>query len=249
MTLKSNGLRMAGMVLVGVLGLDLGGTLKAQEPTGPALSRRGGTIASAEGHRFEVFFYPTGVRLFLLDAAGNPVDASRLTGHATFFHPNAPDKPWFSRPLQPDMTTPEHLPASLVVSVGLESAPRNGVVVDFEVIGLESKTSSTAEFKVPLRFLSASATRPATRPVARLVEPVPAETRVAGAQPGYVAAPATVPQPAYVPYAYAPGSYVGAVAGGTYSGGNFIESHRDWTTGRINYPLAKPWLQETYGAR
>jgi len=247
MSTKPKSLAAMGIALTAILGIALGVQAGAQDAANRARSPRGGILTTAEGHQFEVFFYPTGVRLFVLDATGNRSDASGLTGNATFYHPNDPDTPWFSRPLHPDLAGADHLPASLVASVGLAGAPRNGVVVDFDVMGLDSKTSSTAEFRVPLDFVAATATRPAARTVARSVTPTPADNPLVRVQPGYgAAAPATVAQPALVPFTYAPGSYVGAIAGGATYGGNFIESHRDWSTGRINYPLSKPWMRGKY---
>ena len=153
-----------------------------------------------------MFFYPTGVRLFLLDASGHPVDASHLTAHATFYHPDAPDTPWFSRPLHPDLTAPDHLPASLDLSVGLASAPRTGAMVDFQILGLESKTSSTAEFKVPLEFV----TETPIRSVVGSSERIPVQNLTATGGAGFgPAGPSIAPQPMVVPFAYAPAtSYV-----------------------------------------
>lgn len=233
----------AGIGLMAVLGLGSYGRVDAQEVTSRVRSARGGILATADGHQFEVFFYPTGVRVFLLDASGRPVDASGLTGHATFYHPNAPDSPWFSRPLHPDQTAPDHLPASLDLSIGLATAPRNGATVVFEIVGLQSKTSSTAEFKVPLEFVATTPARPAAVSVVRSLEPAPVENLTVQARPVLAtAAPVTVPQPAVTPLIYAPGAYYGVFAGPNTSE-NFIETHRNWTTGRINYPLSKPWLQ------
>ena len=88
-----------GVVLTGLFGLVRTGMVGAQEETEFPKSPRGGILATAEGHRFEIFFFPTGARVFPLDGTGKPTDASRLAGGATFYHPNAPGRPWFSRPL------------------------------------------------------------------------------------------------------------------------------------------------------
>jgi hypothetical protein len=232
-----------GIGLMAVLGLGLYGRVDAQEVTSRVRSTRGGILATAEGHQFEVFFYPTGVRVFLLDESGRPVDALGLTGHATFYHPNAPDSPWFSRPLHPDQTAPDHLPASLDLSIGLASAPRNGATVVFEIVGLQSKTSSTAEFKVPLEFVATTPARPAGSFVSRSLERIPTESLAVPASPSLVeTGPATVAQPAILPLTYPLGTPGGVVTGADI-GGSFIDLHRDWTTGRINLPLSKPWLQ------
>ena len=189
-------LAKAGIVLTAMVSFALCGQARAQDTTSQARSPRGGILASAEGHQFEVFFYPTGVRVFLLDASGHLVDASRLTGHATFYHPNAPNSPWFSRPLHLDLMGPDHLPASLDLNIGLASAPRTGATVDFEIMGLESKTSSTAEFKVPLEFVRSTA----TRLVAGSEERIPLERPSVPVNTGLAQA-----IPSITPLTYAPG--------------------------------------------
>ncbi|MGO9597856.1 MAG: hypothetical protein ACLP7Q_07655 [Isosphaeraceae bacterium] len=59
---------------------------------------RGGMLARASQHEFEVFFYPTGIRLFIHDEAGRPAVTNQLGATVTFYHPNSP-APWFTRSL------------------------------------------------------------------------------------------------------------------------------------------------------
>ena len=81
---------VVGGLLTGLLGLDRTRLAGAEEETKVSHSRRGGILVATEEHRFEVFFYPTGVRVFPLDAAGNTVDTSGLTASATISYPGAP---------------------------------------------------------------------------------------------------------------------------------------------------------------
>src|SRR5271157_4175041 len=69
-----------GVFLTGLLGPDRTGLAGAQQQTGPEHSARGGIVATAEGLRFEVLFFPTGARVFPLDNSGSPVNTSRLVG-------------------------------------------------------------------------------------------------------------------------------------------------------------------------
>jgi len=57
-----------------------------------------GVLARASQHEFEVFFYPTGIRLFIHDEAGRPAVTNQLGATVTFYHPNSP-APWFTRSL------------------------------------------------------------------------------------------------------------------------------------------------------
>ena len=50
--------------------LSRSGDVRAQEPNVPARSSRGGLLAESGKHRFEVFFYRTGVRVFAQDPTG-----------------------------------------------------------------------------------------------------------------------------------------------------------------------------------
>ena len=241
-----------GGLLTSLFGLDRARLAGAEQETKVSHSRRGGILVAAEGYRFEVFFYPTGVRVFPLDAAGNAVDTSRLTASATFYHSNAPREPWFSRPLDPDPTDTGNEPSSLVLSIGLAKVPEKATTVAFEVIGLSGPTASTATFSVPLEFVTKAAdTNISSEP--RKIPSVGYE----GNRPDVVSEPRTLPQPDDRPDvvseprtlpqpAEATPAYVGTRMD---SGSNTSENatttgvmRRDWTTGRDNLPLAKPWL-------
>ncbi len=124
------------------------GSTRAQDEAPPARSARGGTLGRTAHYQFEAFFYASGLRVFVSDAAGAAVGASALSGTATFYHPDSP-RPWFARPLRP-ASVPPGLPAeSLDLVMDLSTVPRSGATVTFEVRGLPDPTDPTATFTVP----------------------------------------------------------------------------------------------------
>jgi hypothetical protein len=227
-------LTLGGLVAPGYLG-----RAGAQDEAKPARSARGGALAKTARHQFEVFFYTTGLRVFPMDAAGSPLVASRMTGTATFYHPNSP-RPWFTRPLRGATAVPGQALGSLDLVIGLGKVPPSGARVAFEVAGLADPSEPAATFTVPVEFATAPA----------------------GSAAGHPAAPAAAPSPSYV---YGPGYYGYGYYGypgpesapaqegsrtvyaypsrTSSSGAGFEASHRDWSTGRDNLPLSKPWLR------
>lgn len=214
------------------------GVADAREEPAVVRSARGGLIAKTARNQFEVFFYPTGLRIFPLDSAGTPIAASKLTGMATFYHPNSP-KPWFTRPLQGGAADAGHPSASLDLVIGLGTVPTTGAKAAFEVAGLPDPAGPTATFTVPVEF--AAATNPAPPPSGAAVGPRyvygPGYYGFGYYQyPGPQAAPAAVSSPTV--YSYSSPSRRG-------SGGG-AGSTRDWSTGR-DYPsgglISKPWLR------
>ena len=228
---------LSGILLASSWAIVRGGSAAAQDHAKVTKSARGGVLATTDHHRFEAFFYPTGVRVFPGDHAGAAIDASKLEATATFYHPNSP-KPWFSRPLRGG-------PESLDLALGLQNAPRTGGKVAIQVTGLPGGDESVATFTVPLEFVP--------QPTAQPAAPVAA----AAASPRYVYAPGyygygyysypgpeTAPQPAASAPTYysAPRSY-GYPSGHFRGDGDSVgPGHRDWSTGR-DVPLAKPWMR------
>ena len=135
-------------VLVGAIGpVADRGRGQAQPEVAPAVVRsaRGGMLARTAHYRFEVFFYTTGVRIFVADANGAAVSASGLTGAATLYHPNAPE-PWFARPMHPAPSQPGQPAESLDLAMDLGPVPTSGVTVRLDVAGLPDREEPSARF-------------------------------------------------------------------------------------------------------
>ncbi len=137
-------------------GLDSPSRARAQEVSGVARSARGGVLVTVGSDHFEVFFYATGLRVFGQTAEGTALDASKLSGTATFYHPNSPE-PWFARPLHSAPTDSGPGSESLDLAIDLSKVPRSGVRVAFEITGLPDPTSPVARFTVPFEFVKRSA--------------------------------------------------------------------------------------------
>ena len=230
--------RRSAIVALGLAALlisSLKVTSGAGEEPQPVKSTRGGFLVKTERQQYEVFFYPTGVRVFPQDYAGAALDASQLAGNTTFFHPNSP-KPWFSRSLRGK-------PQSLDLAIGLSNAPQAGVKVAFEISSLSGSTESRASFVVPLEFVPQPAVQPSvalpTAPEGG-VPIVPRYTYGPGYQ-GYGYYRYT--SPAAEVHTSARPSYMSSIPGMYGPGGMSVgPGHRDWSTGRDS-PLAKPWMR------
>lgn len=258
-------LAMGIFALADACGIDRIGSVEAREESKPAWSARGGLLARARHSQFEVFFYTTGLRVFPLGAGGVPLDASKLSGTATFYHPNSP-KPWFSRPLCGPTATSGQAEASLDLVIGLGKIPPTGAKVTFEIAGLPDPAEPTATFTVPFEFVKIPAESPAANPTPPQGGVVSSPRYVYA--PGYYgfgfyhyAGPETAPPSRSGPAV--PLSGYGQVPSASpssplpyLSGGHAVSilpsangsdatvgpGHRDWTTGR-DLPLAKPWLR------
>ncbi len=130
------------------------------DPLRPAAAH-GGTLEKTQHHQFEVVFTEHGLNVYPFTIDGKPLDASKLTGTATFYHPNSPD-PWFNRPLQPAPATPGQASPALGVRVGLSKVPITGAKVTFQIKDLAESTEPDVSFTVP--FTLAQAPPPAVRP-------------------------------------------------------------------------------------
>jgi hypothetical protein len=236
----TTGMLLAAAALAGTWGLGGVGRAGAQEQAKVSKTAQGGLVATTPHRQFEVFFYPTGVRVFPRTAAGQPVDVSRASATATFYHPNSP-RPWFSRPLAAGAAAPGQAPSSLEHAIGLANVPASGVRVTFEVTGLPGPSGSTATFTVPFEF--------ATVPSSTAATTQPAATTAGASVPRYVYGYGNA---GYGYYQYtSPGTAAPRVTATRYYGrpmpfpeaGHEVgPNHRDWSTGR-DVPLAKPWLQ------
>jgi len=78
--------------------------------------------------------------------------AETLAASATFYHPNTPEKPWFSRDLKAVPASPGKPAESLDLAMNLSKVPARGAKVAFRVGGLPDPSEPTAEFTVPFAF-------------------------------------------------------------------------------------------------
>lgn len=206
-----SGMALGGLILAG-MGLASGGPVQDRSPSG-------GLLAEAGSYRFEVFFYPTGVRVHPQDKGGTPMDVSKLAGTATFYHPNSPE-PWFSRPLKAERAGPGQTSNSLVLVMNLDPVPPNGAKVAFMLTGVAGASDEGhVRFTVPFEPVL-------TPPAPRL----PSTEGTAAASPRYTYGLG------YYGYGYYDPAPTQAVRAPTAS----PRRTRDWTTGR-DVPLAKPW--------
>jgi hypothetical protein len=134
-----------------VVGSMLGVAAFAGDENGEVKPQHGGVVSSTDAYRFEVVFERTGLKVYPLTKDGKPIDASGLSGMATFYHPNSP-KPWFSRDLGHGTVAADTRPASLDLVIGLGSVPETGAKVAFRITGLPDPAESSAEFTTPVRF-------------------------------------------------------------------------------------------------
>lgn len=189
----------------------------------PALeiSPRGGLLTRTQAHQFEVFFYPSGLRVYPRNLQGQPLDPQQLAGTATFLV-SGQSKPWFSRALSPRRSLTGQTKGSLTLAMDLSSVPRTGVSVRFEVVGLGEEGEERVAFDLPFELVRT--------PAAPALSPQPAPTPTASVAP-------TTP-----PYVYSQGYYgvgfypnQGSIAtyGATPSVGPAISSSP--------VPVEKPW--------
>jgi hypothetical protein len=154
------------------LGLATVGVLQAQDGRGTA--PHGGTLETTKHYQFEVVFAAGGFGVYPYGMDGKPLDATKLSGKATFYHPNSP-QPWFDRPLSPAAATPGQAPASLDCRINLNTVPTQGAKAAFEINGLPDPAEPASVFTVPVALRPAPV---ALRPAPVAVRPAPAPAAI-----------------------------------------------------------------------
>lgn len=138
-----------------VLGLGSAGPSKAQDghehKHGAPL--HGGKVAMTQEYHFEVVFAKDGLKVYPRTHEDKPIDASRLTGTASFYHPNSP-KPWFERKLAATAASPGQAASSIGTTIDLSKVPATGAKVEFKVDGLPEAAEPTATFTVAFALAS-----------------------------------------------------------------------------------------------
>jgi hypothetical protein len=144
-----------------ILALDI--AARAEDRPGAALSPRGGHLVKTARHQFEVFFYPTGLRVLAQGTAEAPVVVSKLSGTATFTIPGAPDP--FVYSLKGTAPVEGREPTSLDLRLDLSRVPASGAKVSFQLEGLGDPAEPRATFGVPFT--------PVPRPTGSAPAPAP----------------------------------------------------------------------------
>jgi hypothetical protein len=129
------------------LGLGSVGLSRAHDGHEHGAPLHGGKVAMTKEYHFEVVFAKDGLKVYPRTHEDKPLDASRLTGTATFFHPNSP-KPWFERKLAAS-ASPGQAASSIGTTIDLSKVPATGAKVSFRVEGLPEAAEPTATFTVP----------------------------------------------------------------------------------------------------
>lgn len=144
-------MQMTGRAFFGTLGAVLvaaTGLASADDGHEHGAPLHGGKLAMTKAYHFEVVFAKDGLKVYPRSHEDKPVDASRLTGTATFYHPNSP-KPWFERTLAATAASPGQAASSIGTSVDLGQVPAAGAKVEFKVDGLPEPAERTATFALP----------------------------------------------------------------------------------------------------
>jgi YHS domain-containing protein len=138
-----------------VFGLGLSAPTTAQERHDHGAPLHGGKVAMTKEYHFEAVFAKDGLKLYPRTHEDRPVDASRLTGTATFYHPNSP-KPWFERKLAATPASPGQKTMSLDATIDLSKVPATGAKVSFKVSGLPEAAEPTATFTIPFALAASN---------------------------------------------------------------------------------------------
>ncbi len=137
------------------IGLGTVGLSLAQDTHEHGAPMHGGKVAMTKEYHFEVVFAKDSLKVYPRTHGDEPIDVSRLTGTAVFYHPNAPTQPWFERKL---VATPSTTPGKPSISVGqtvdLGTVPATGAKVAFTINGLPEPAEPTSTFTVPFALVA-----------------------------------------------------------------------------------------------
>jgi hypothetical protein len=117
----------------------------------------GGLVKMTKEYHFEAVFAKNGLRVYPRTHEDRPIDASRLTGTATFYHPNSP-KPWFEQKLAATPARKGQAASYVGAAIDLSKVPPAGAKVEFKVEGLPEAAEPTATFTVPFALATSNAT-------------------------------------------------------------------------------------------
>lgn len=137
------------LVMFATLSLGLAASASADDEHEHGAPLHGGKVAMTKEYHFEVVFAKDGFKVYPRSHEGQPVDASRLTGTATFYHPSSP-KPWFERKLTATSASPGKPVSSIGTAIDLSKVPTSGAKAEFKIEGLPEAAETTASFTVPV---------------------------------------------------------------------------------------------------
>jgi hypothetical protein len=142
-------------MLGSALALNLGVTAHADDPHKHGAPMHGGKVAMTKEYHFEAVFAKTGLKVFPRTHEDKPIDASRLTGTATFYHPNSP-KPWFELKLAATAASTDKAASSVGAAIDLSKVPASGAKVEFKIEGLPEAAEPMATFTVPFALATSN---------------------------------------------------------------------------------------------
>jgi len=141
-------LALAGLVTAANRDADVA---RADQEQGQVKTERGGWQVTTPRHRFEVFFYKTGLRIFPSSNSGTPVTISKLTGSAAFVLPGAPNPLVY--PLKGGQPIRGREPESLDLAADLSWVPVEETKVQLTIEGLAGPSEPRVSFSVPFELV------------------------------------------------------------------------------------------------
>jgi hypothetical protein len=138
-----------------ILGFGAVGLSRAQDGHKHGAPLHGGKVTMTKEYHFEAVFAKNGLKVFPRTHEDKPIDASRLTGTATFYHPNSP-KPWFELKLAATASSKGQAASSVGAAIDLSKVPPAGAKVEFKVEGLPEAAEPTATFTVPFALATSN---------------------------------------------------------------------------------------------
>jgi hypothetical protein len=188
----------------------------ADQEQGQVKTERGGWQVTTLRHRFEVFSYKTGLRIFPSSDSGAPVAISKLTGSATFVLPGAPTPLVY--PLKGGQPIRGREPESLDLAADLSWMPVGETKVELTIEGLaepsEPRVSFSVLFEPVRRRIPGRGTVPAATPSSSTPSPSAPRYVYQAGYYGYGYYPAASPAtpvataPAGIQYSVAPAQEV-----------------------------------------
>ncbi len=152
---------LATLGLVLALGLGFAVASRAQDDKTKAAGPHGGALERTQHYRFEIVCTTAGIEVYPYGMDGKPLDTTKMSGTATFYHPNSP-KAWFDRPLGVVTANPGQAATALGLRIDLSKVPSQGAKVALEIKGLPDAAESSASFTTPYTLTQAQP--PAPRP-------------------------------------------------------------------------------------